>query len=459
MLIFQDFEKIDSESKRNEFIYNAVSEFRNSKEYKNMELASKYFNSDQINIEERSRFKIATVEETFTITKQIATSNFFFRLITQQNQFLLSNGMQIDHDKDKDKLGLGFDTKLQEAGEFALIHGISWLFYNVDHVEIIKGTNFIPIYDEFTMTERAGIHFWQIDQDRPIYARLFELDGITWYKLDTNKYNQSNKITLYKPKEPYKKITQHKKTIGTSNYNILPVVPLKANDLARSELTQSLKSKIDMYDIVLSDFGDNLQKTNSIYWVLENFGGDIEEARALRAQLEKNKMLFNTDEGKVTGVTMQVPHEARAVILELLESGIYRDFMGINLKEITGGSLTNVAIDTAQFNLSNKVNRFEFRVYETCQKLLELAGIVTENIKFQREFISNKMETMQMLYMCRADIDLQTALEKNPIIETDEVERILKRLENEEIYNGGKFITSDVNESIPKPIEEVENNE
>lgn len=441
MITFQDFQEIETDHDKEKFIITAIAEYTQSEEYKFMNLAEKYFYSENISILQREQFTIKTLDKNFTINKQVATSNFFFRLVTQQNQFLLANGLQLDDEKEKNKLGIGFDTTLQEAGELALVHGLSWLFYNNDHVEIIKATNFIPLYDEFSGEPLAGINFWQLDEDRPTYIRLFEMDGISWYKIE-KKINRSTQrkettIELYKAKQAYKKIVQNDIVLGDENYKMFPVVPFKANERAESELKVSVKTKIDMYDLVLSDFGDNLQKTNSIYWILENFGGDSMKAMELRHEIETYQMIFTKDEEQtVKGEFMQVPHEARSIMLDLLESGIYRDFMGINLKEITGGSLTNVAIDTAKFNLVNKVNRYEYRVFETVQKLLKLAGIKTENIRFKREFIANKLETMQMLYMCRADIDHLTALEKNPLIENDEIEAILLRFDDE-IYDSG----------------------
>lgn len=454
MITFQDFESLTSEKDRQKFIYDAVQNYKSSDDYRNMLVASKYFNSDNIAIMERESFTIPTLNRSFRITKTIASSNFFFRLVTQQNQYLLVNGLQIDDQNEKKKLGMGFDTKLQEAGELALVHGISWIFYNADHIEIIPATQFIPLYDEFSGEPLAGINFWQLAEGKPIYARLFELDGITWYKITTDR---DEPISMYKEKEPYIKIVQNNMVIDSKNYDkLFPVVPLKANENARSELTTAIKTKIDMYDLVLSDFSDNLQKTNSIYWLFENFDGDKEDADELRAQIEEYKMVFTKgDEQSVKGEFMQVPHEARAVILDLLESGIYRDFMGLNMKEITGSSLTNVAIDTAKFNLVNKVNRYEYRVFEACQKLLALAGIQTENIKFKREFIANKLETMQMLYMCRADLDLQTALEKNPIVEADEVADIMQRL-GDELYEDGNYETFNAEDlNVQKKVDDI----
>ena len=59
--------------------------------------------------------------------------------------------------------------------------------------------------------------------------------------------------------------------------------------------------------------------------------------------------------------------------------------MALNMDEISGGSLTNVAISTATANLNMKVNRYEWQVYQFVQSVLMLSGVETQDIKFRRQ--------------------------------------------------------------------------
>lgn len=58
----------------------------------------------------------------------------------------------------------------------------------------------------------------------------------------------------------------------------LPVFPLYANNERESELTEPIRRKIDAYDNILSDLGNNLDRANEVYWVLNNFGGQTQQA-------------------------------------------------------------------------------------------------------------------------------------------------------------------------------------
>lgn len=40
-------------------------------------------------------------------------SNFFFRAVCQQSQYLLANGVRLEDDATKERLGIGFDKSLE----------------------------------------------------------------------------------------------------------------------------------------------------------------------------------------------------------------------------------------------------------------------------------------------------------------------------------------------------------
>lgn len=107
------------------------------------------------------------------------------------------------------------------------------------------------------------------------------------------------------------------------NYKALPVVPLYANNEKRSNLTTAIKTKIDLYDRILSDFGDNLDKANDVYWVLNNFGGNTAEALEMLKNINELRVVCNISDGTGNGSTatqaaFEVPYAARQTALELL---------------------------------------------------------------------------------------------------------------------------------------------
>ena len=123
------------------------------------------------------------------------------------------------------------------------------------------------------------------------------------------------------------------------------------------------------------------------------------------------------------------PAEEQAqAALEILQKQLYSDFMALSMEELTGGSLTNVAIETAMLNLNLKADRYEWQCFAFVQKVLRLLGIETEEIKFKRQTISNRSEMVSDISLMRDYIDQETALKINPYIDQEEIPEILNRL-------------------------------
>lgn len=92
---------------------------------------------------------------------------------------------------------------------------------------------------------------------------------------------------------------------------------------------------------------------------------------------------------------------------------------------MSGGSLTNVAIRTMCANLNLKADRYEWQVCEFVTSLLKLLKLPADSIRFQRQVICNDYETVQTIALMRDDIDRETALKLNPLIQPEELERLL----------------------------------
>ncbi len=359
-------------------------------------------------------------------------SAFLFRFVTQQNQFLLSEGVSLPEDC-KRALGGDFDHQLERLGECALLHGCAWGFWNADHLEVIEFaknpyTGFFPLLDEMTGEAMLGVQFWQIAAERPMYVRVFDEEGVVIYKEDRAG------LHIAVAKEPYRRVYAED-ALETSitidhGYGRLPLIPLKANTDGTSELTPAIKAKIDAYDAILSDFADNLDRANDVYWVLNNFGGTMDDVAELLEQINKVKAVANLSDGTGGSATaeprtIEVPYAARREALSLLERALYQDYMALDMDALTGGSLTNVAIRAAAANLNLKADRYEWEVRQFVMNLLALIGHPTEDVRFKRQTIANDSEVVSDIYTMRADIDHRTALRLNPYIQEEEIEGLL----------------------------------
>lgn len=368
-------------------------------------------------------------------------SNFFARFVTQQNQFLLGNGVTLKDEGTKARLGMGFDKMLEQIGEKALLHGVCWGYWNVDHLEMLSAyvsdlSGFVALLDERTSEPGVGIQFWQMDGERPLYVRLFEADGMTEYRKDKAGFVETAPKRAYK--QTWVRDAAGAELVGAENYARLPIVPFFASESKRGELTPAIKSKIDLYDRILSDFGDNLDRANDVYWVLNNFGGTTDEIYTMLEEIRRLKAVANLSDGTGSSSTaephtIEVPYAARKTALELLEKALHQDYMALDMSALTGGSLTNVAIKVAMTNLNLKADRYEWQAFRFVQGILALVGVETEEIRFKRQSIVNQSEIVQDIYVMRGDLDIRTALKLNPYIEQDEIDSIIDNLEAEKV--------------------------
>ena len=200
-------------------------------------------------------------------------------------------------------------------------------------------------------------------------------------------------------------------------------------------MTAALKQKLDLWDIVMSDFGNNLEDSRDLYWVLTNYGGqDIGE---FLAEYKQYKVIQTDSEGSAEAKTIEVPWQAREVLLNMLKKEIFQSAMALDTEELSGSNLTNVAIKSIMANLDLKTDDFEIQalncLYDIIGLYLEYRGGNAEDveIELERRTIINDAEVVDLIYTMREDIDQRTALEKNPLITPKEVDEIMKRTEEE----------------------------
>ena len=451
MLTYQDMLK---EPNRNAFVRKAISIHRSSDMYKTAVTADHYdhkLNETILNYI-RTIFTLSgSPVEDFTASNNKICSNFFHRLNTQRCTYLLGNGVSFSdnivdvqqedgtmtkEDTTKEFLGDRFDTDLKNLAYMALIHGVSFGFWNVDRLHVFPLTEFVPLWDEETGALRAGIRFWRIDAEKPMLAVLYEEDGYTKYKADDGL-----DLMPIQEKRAYRQTVRTteadgEEVVGESNYSSLPVIPLWGSSLHQSTLV-GMQSAIDSYDLIRSGFANDLTDCSQVYWILSNAGGmDDADLAKFRDRLKINHIaVADTDNSSVTPYSQDIPFSARQAYLDSIRAGLYEDFGGLDVHTIAAGA-TNDHIDAAYQPLDEEADDFEYQIIEFIQQLLALNGISDMPV-FKRNRISNQMEQVQMVMLEAEYLDDETILRKLPNITIDEVTEILKRKDADEIAQLG----------------------
>jgi hypothetical protein len=368
-------------------------------------------------------------------------SNYFNRFITQENQFLLGNGITWTKEETATRLGDKFDTAIQKAGRDSLIGGTAFGFWNLDHVDVFDLLEFAPLFDEEDGAMKAGVRFWQISADKPLRATLYEMDGYTdfiWNKRDEAGNKDASGQVLHE-KRPYKLKVRVSEADGEQifdgeNYPSFPIVPLYGNPHKQSELV-GRQEQIDAYDLIKSGFAGDIDDASQIYWTLQNAGGmdDIDLVKFIE-HMKTVKAAVVSDDAKAESHTLEVPFESREAILNRLRTDLYDDFMALNTKEIVGGATTATQIIAAYDPLQKKTDLFEYQVREFIDGLLNVAGI-DDVPTFTRDVIINTTEEIQALMQSATYLSADYVTEKVLTLlgDKDKVPEVLKEMQEDDI--------------------------
>jgi hypothetical protein len=317
-------------------------------------------------------------------------SGFFKRFVTQQNQYSLGNGISWGENPfADDKQKARFDSEVKQAGLYALIGGVSFGFWNLDHLDVFKITEFAPLYDEENGALRAGVRFWQIDADKPLRATLYEEDGYTEYRW------KDGKGEILQDKRKYIITVSQSDIDGTEiidgeNYPTFPIVPLWCNPEKQSELV-GIREGIDVYDFIKNGFANDLDGAQ-LYWIIKGAGGmDDPDLAQFLDRLRLVGAASPAEGQSVEAVTLDLPYDARDNLLTRLENDLYRDYMSLNLADIKSGSVVTAQIKAAYKPMDLKADDYEYMLGDFLDHILTLAGI-DATPTFTRSMLVNTTE-------------------------------------------------------------------
>lgn len=426
-----------------DFVYDAIIAHKASPLYDEAVIAYEYFKKRNVTITKYQKLL-------YTLSGEVVPDNysanykfcnaFFHVFVKQENSFLLGNGITFNNSDTKDKLGGDeFDNQVFIAGEYALWGAVSFMFFNLDHIDVFKVTEFVPLIGTEDGALHAGIRFWQIDAKRPLRATLYEEDGFTELIWDSeDKKQNDSRGRILKEKQPYRhtvaeSIADGMEILDGKNYPSFPIVPLWANKEHQSEFT-GLRERIDGYDLIQSGFANDLDDASQIYWIINNgIGMDEVDLAKFMDQIKRVKAAVIEDTGaKAEAHTIDLPYQARQVGLADLRDSLYRDAMALDVDKLSnGGAIATVQIDASYENLELKCDGFEYCVTEAIKGILYLAGI-DDSPTYHRRKTINQPEVTAMVLSAAEYLDEETLLKKLPFLNIDEIDEIIMRRDKEE---------------------------
>lgn len=440
MLTYEDLVAAGSaETNRINFVLQAIGEHKGSPDVDEAIQAQAYYDGENPTI---TRYEKIIYDlsgrahvDMWTANHKVCSSFFTF-VVDQAVSYLLGNGVRFSNNKTKDRLGKDFDQNMMDALEYALIGGRAFVYWTEKGTAVFKYTEFKPLYGEETGKLMAGIRFWQLANDKPLQATLYEPDGFTQF---SQKKGEVMKIV--QEKKPYKQTRTRTKAEGVlqqagENYASLPIVPLYAAKNWRSAL-HGHRNNIDALDFSQSAMVNNVDEGALIYWVLTNCGGmdDLDDAKFIERIHTTHVAHADGDAGATAEAkTVEAPFEGTKVTVDMLRDQLYDDFQAFDAKSISANDMSATAIKAAYVRLDMKTDKLERQVTRCINGILELAGI-DDDPTYQRNQLINKSEEIQGITMQAEYFDEEYIREKLLAIngDIDMLEEINKRIDAEGI--------------------------
>lgn len=437
----------ENDRARMDFINECISKFESSPEYRFAADALLYYRGENPTIARAEKIvwdMLGQAHIDNVSPNHKIYSRYFFSAVTEGTQYLLGNGVSFDNDSTKEKLGTDFDTKMQHLADDAQVCGVSWGFWNKDHIEIIPFLQFIPLKDEDTSSVKAGIRYWKLDKDKPLHAFLFELDGFTEYVQPVGEEMQ-----IAKPKRAYKlNVAQYPdesltEITGGENYPDFPIIPLYY--INQDSLLFGNRNAIDAYDLMLSKMVNNVDEGNLVYWVLRNCNGmDEADDAQFVANLIKAHIVHadaaGGDGADAEPHTIEAPFAGTEAGITRIKQLLDENFMVADTDSIRAGNVTATQIKAAYQKLDAKTAKFEYQVIDFIQRLFVVAGIDSkEKFSFKYDRAVNRSEEITDIMQSAQYLDDETVTRMllEALGKVDLIDDVLERKQNDGLSRFG----------------------
>lgn len=373
--------------------------------------------------------------------------NFHEILVDEKASYMFTYPILIDIDNDRyinEKvnkiLGEEFTRKIKNQCIEASNAGTSFLHYWIKETDnnkefkyaLVNSEEIIPIYENGLERDLIGIirHYTvneyveNSDELKPFkYVEYWTDKDMQEWKFENNTISLTGYID-------YKKVEHNLKEI--------PFIEFANNNKKQSDLCK-YKELIDLYDRVMSGFANDLDDIQEIIYILENYGGvDLQE---FTEDLKKYKSIKIENDGTGSGggvktLQIEIPVEARKVILELLKKQIYESGQGLQQDVENFGNSSGVALKFFYRKLELKSGLLETEFRTSINKLIKaiLSFLNIENFNkinqtWTRNMISNDTETATIAKESIGVIPTKIVLRNHPWVE--DLEEALKMLEEE----------------------------
>lgn len=350
-------------------------------------------------------------------------SGHFKKIVDQKVMYLLGEGADFSNEGQSEEIDKyfedTFDETLIDMGVESSKKGQAWLYaFKVNNqlkFTMIPAEQLTPIYDEYNQLEKMIRRY---DSEQYQYMSVYDSEQVVVYRKE-RKETDFKMIAVYGHWSEVQEFNGEQ--VGEPlqhGFGTVPFFPLWNNKEKLSDLF-NIKQLIDTYDIINSDFANNIDDMQDAYFTLKGYSGEGKNLGEFMRQLKMYKAVPISEDGDLQANQLQIPTEARQVFLTRLEKDIYKFAMAVDLSNFQGGSITNVYIKSMFADLDLKCDQFESEVRKFIYKIIDFINMVdnknfTKDVHFERSMIVNRQEIIDGIVKLSGILSQQTIMELLP---------------------------------------------
>ncbi len=410
-----------------------------------IEIAKRYYENDNI-IKDKG---ILTEEANPVRNADNRISHNFHQLITDEKvAYMFTYPVLFDvgdidiNNKIKEILGDDFKSECAYLCTNATNNKVGWLHYWIEDgkflYSVVETEQCLPVFDEGLKKKLIGFYRYYPVIEENTVGRIREYVIFEyWDAVHCEKYkfrgNLKGAGLTYMPEE-YEDFTH--------DLGEVPFIEFKNNRNLVSDL-KKYKDLIDVYDVVVSGYANDLEDIQQLIYVLENYGGEnLSEflSDLKRYKTIKTETTASGTKGGVSTLKIDIPVEARNSILDILKKQIYESGQALQQDNENFGNASGVALKFFYRKLELKagLTQIEFEkglnhLIRVIMKFLKISDAEKRSITqtWTRNMISNDSENAQIAADSVNIISDETILKNHPWVENpeDELKKIQKQKE------------------------------
>ena len=437
------------------FLTDQISKWRRSDRLKTMIDGDRYYrNRTDINLKKRiyiNRFGKECESQHLSNTK--LSHDYFRSLVNQKVDFFLSKQFSITCENEEFAKILNsafvnddFLSKLNTVGVHAISRGISWLqaYYDKDGIlnfKRIPSEQVIPFWNDEDRTILEAVI--RIYKDRVLLAaggskivehvEYYTANGV--WKCELSDKGGVVEVSSAPVIDGHFVNGPKKKPFA---WGRVPFVSFKyASD--EYALIESVKSIIDDFNEIDSEFSDNLKDLKQGLKIIKGYSGSPEEKNDWEERMNKHRLVFVDADGKVENLENKVEADPFTKRLDLHDKAIYKESKGVNTYGEDFGNASGKALQTRYQPLQSDCER--------------IAGLFAKAIKELAWFI--KVDLINRSKGDFTDVDFQIVWNMDMTVDEGEIiDNIVKSetlLSKKTLLSNHPFVNN-----VGKELEQIE---